>query len=152
MNTKIPTEQLSEYYPYMNLFEFNRFVEEQHLTQGKRFQPVINGNKWDLNPGWNSITAALITDLIVLGWNKHITKIGTLEGKGVFEIKNGTPAMYTRIKIWRDQGARMCELCGSTEDVRTEKEANQPFYSTECIECRDRSRAFEKEIRESLKH
>lgn len=146
MNTIMPIE----YYPYMTVSQFNQFIKEQRLTQGNRFQPVKNGNQCNFGPGWNSITVDLILDLIIMGWNKNFITIGTKKGKGVFKILNGTQEMHDRIKIWQNQCTKMCDCCGSTEDVRTEKHSDNPFiplYFTLCIICRDNDKASIEQIR-----
>lgn len=146
----IPTEQLSEYYPFMPMDQFNKFIKDQNLTYGKHLKPVKDTKNWLFEAGWHGITAGLITDLIGLGWNKNIITIGERDGKGIFKIKVGTPKMFDRIKIWQNQCSKICQHCGSTEDVRTHNDPPNPLYSTDCVHCREKGDAFEKEIVKSL--
>lgn len=112
--------------------QFDEFINAQGLIWEYSGKKVIDGQGW-FGPGWYNLTAQLITDLIVLGWDKSLAQVKEKFGGGRFYIGAGSIAIWDRILDWERETFKTCEQCGTQENVLTHGPA---WTKTLCSSCR----------------
>lgn len=74
-----------------------------------------------IQDGWLPLVQELIEKLIKLGWDKHTTQIKEKFGGLRFYIGSGSPEIYKMIVWAENESYKICETCGSREDVSQTK-------------------------------
>ena len=116
----------------MSKEEFDAFIKSANLTWSYTGKPVTDADGFSIGPGWYSITANLIKDILALSWDGQLACVKEKFGGGRFYIESATKEVHDRIRIWEHQTFETCEKCGTTEDITTEGK----WAITLCKSCR----------------
>jgi hypothetical protein len=81
-------------------------------------KPIISRGICECSDGWLQIIHDLIEELIAAGWNKEILQIKEKFAGLRFYTNATTQEQDEIIRKYVEKALRICELCGSTENVK----------------------------------
>lgn len=99
-------------------------------------RPIHSFKQMGVGPGWWILLDRLIDDLFDLGWDGCVHQVKEKFGGLRFYIGSGTDAIHDRIQHAEDESFKICEHCGTRENVHTEG----AWLVTLCKDCRDEDR------------
>lgn len=94
-----------------------------------------------VGPGWIPILDRLASDLIALGWDRHLEQVKEKFGGLRFSIGANTEAMGQRISQAEAESLRTCETCGAPGLRSTNAKGH---VRTRCDLCEARERRRER--------
>ena len=81
--------------------------------------PIKDSGFFECGDGWHPLIKDLITDLIVLGWDKQTCQVKEKFGGLRFYINGASEEIYKRIQTAEDLSYETCETCGEKGELRS---------------------------------
>ena len=81
--------------------------------------PIKDSKFFECGNGWYPLIKDLITDLIVLGWDKQTCQVKEKFGGLRFYINGASEEIYKRIQTAEDLSYETCETCGEKGELRS---------------------------------
>jgi hypothetical protein len=103
-------KEMNEYLESIGGLE-NGFYPDKDLIKDSKF--------FECGDGWYPLIKDLITDLIVLGWDKQTCQVKEKFGGLRFYINGASEEIYKRIRIAEDLSYETCETCGEKGELRS---------------------------------
>lgn len=95
-------------------------------------KPPITSNICECGNGWLPMIQKCIEELIAIGWNKEIIQIKEKFGGLRFYTNGLTEEGHAIVQKYEELSYRICELCGSQENVNV---STQGWIRTLCNKC-----------------
>jgi hypothetical protein len=102
-------KEMNEYLESIGGLE-NGFYPDRDLIKDSKF--------FECGDGWYPLIKDLITDLIVLGWDKQTCQVKEKFGGLRFYINGASEEIYKRIQTAEDLSYETCETCGEKGVLR----------------------------------
>lgn len=121
------------------------FEKYPHLLRGRNESIQSNLLPFGIatEDGWYDLLDDLLSDLKKIDPNLKVTQIKEKFGLLRVYCRGTTKEAFDRIQEAEDQSAKICERCGSTENV--EHKAPNNWWRTLCEDC------WEKQLKEKKK-
>jgi hypothetical protein len=103
-------KEMNEYLESIGGLE-NGFYPDKDLIKDSKF--------FECGDGWYPLIKDLITDLIVLGWDKQTCQVKEKFGGLRFYINGASEEIYKRIQTAEDLSYETCETCGEKGELRS---------------------------------
>ena len=103
-------KEMNEYLESIGGLE-NGFYPDKDLIKDSKF--------FECGNGWYPLIKDLITDLIVLGWDKQTCQVKEKFGGLRFYINGASEEIYKRIQTAEDLSYETCETCGEKGELRS---------------------------------
>jgi len=95
---------------------------------GEDRDPIMSRHFCSVGDGWLQLLHDCIAELLVAGWDKHITQIKEKFGGLRFYIGSGSEEIHDIITKYENLSYETCEVCGEKGKLYH----NMPWYRTLC--------------------
>jgi hypothetical protein len=107
----------------VTLEEFSKFIKPLKLRNGwvdldHPSAYIDSAHSFSIGPGWYSLVANLINELIETGWDKEIHQVKEKFGGLRFYIGYGDDKIYKIISKYESLSYKTCEDCGEEGEGR----------------------------------